>query len=439
MKRIALIILVALLGGISPSHGQFFKKLKKRAEEAAKETVFRKTEEKSAEETEKAMDSILNVPGKKKRKKKKGGNTNDDSEYEDYENEEEYYEEEGEGYATDERLEVYSKFDFVPGDKTLFFDDFSKEFVGDFPSKWNTNSGGELVKINEGKNKWLKLLPGFGSTYLPDLTDLPEEFTIEFDVLADGLDNKTSSQAFLRVSIGDNNSFEKDRNLGFVEYSFCQYGAQSLVVENSINGKRGLRNNIQADYRDLVYEQHHISIAVNKQRFRMWINETKYVDVPRLLPSGLAAKSVKFHLRGTDVNKENIYISNIKIAEGGQDLRRTLLAEGRISTNAILFESGSSNLQPQSMGVIRQIYQVLDQEGEMSLLIVGHTDSDGDDSQNMELSLDRAEAVKNALVSVYGISEDRLQTDGKGETSPIGDNNTSEGKAQNRRVDFIRI
>jgi outer membrane protein OmpA-like peptidoglycan-associated protein len=74
----------------------------------------------------------------------------------------------------------------------------------------------------------------------------------------------------------------------------------------------------------------------------------------------------------------------------------------------------------------------------MNLNIIGHTDSDGEDTANMELSRKRAEAVKTALINVYNIAADRLQTDGKGESEPVGDNGTPDGKAQNRRVEFIK-
>ena len=75
----------------------------------------------------------------------------------------------------------------------------------------------------------------------------------------------------------------------------------------------------------------------------------------------------------------------------------------------------------------------------MKLKIVGHTDSDGSEDANLKLSQQRADAVKKALSSVYGISEDRLVTEGKGETSPVSENTTSDGKAQNRRVEFVKM
>jgi OmpA-OmpF porin, OOP family len=71
--------------------------------------------------------------------------------------------------------------------------------------------------------------------------------------------------------------------------------------------------------------------------------------------------------------------------------------------------------------------------------IVGHTDSDGDDNSNLDLSKRRAASVKSSLASEFGIEEARMETDGKGETEPVSDNNTPQGKANNRRVEFIKI
>jgi outer membrane protein OmpA-like peptidoglycan-associated protein len=157
-----------------------------------------------------------------------------------------------------------------------------------------------------------------------------------------------------------------------------------------------------------------------------------------MIPEGKVITALKFHLNSFKDGKEELFITNLKVAEGGLDLRRKLISEGSVSTNGILFDSGSANIQPQSMGIIRQISQVLQQEANMNLLIEGHTDSDGNDETNMDLSKRRAEAVKNALVDVYNVSAGRLSTNGKGESEPVGDNGTPDGKAQNRRVVFIK-
>jgi len=437
MKKLIPLVIVIFMIGLAPAQAQFWKKLKKRAEQAAEETIHRKVEEKTAEETEKAMDSILDAPGKKMRKKRKKGkgNTSDEYEDEEYNEEESYEEDETFGEETnDGAIEVYSKFDFVPGDKILFFDDFANDYVGDFPSKWDTNGSGEIVTIGENSEKWLEMKPGYGIVYMPDVPALPEEYTIEFDLFAQGIDQQTSSTAVLKVGVSDDASF-KWGNFANVDIPFCQYAPVGFFVRNGGT----INNNIDGDIRDKVLGQLHISIAVNKQRFRLWVDENKYVDIPRMIPTGTAPTNIKFELRQFRDGEERLFIRHLKVAEGGQDLRGKLIAEGRVSTNAILFESGSATLQPQSMGVIRQISQVLQQESNMNLKIVGHTDSDGSEENNLALSQKRAEAVKNALVSVYGIDANRLRAEGKGETEPVADNSTTDGKAQNRRVEFIKI
>ncbi len=416
------------------AEGQILKKLKKRAEKAAEEAVIQKTEEKVYKETSKGMDSILNpktgkmepAPGPSKPSSKDSAKDKPD----------------GNTEAVDEAandLQVYKKFDYVPGDKPLFFDDYANDFIGDFPSKWNTNAWGELVTIGDSPQKWLELKSGFNIYYIPDVPKLPEEYTIEFDIAAVGLDRQTSSTSKLRVILSDDDQFKPGNNFVFAEIPFCQYAEIGITIENRINGKREIRSTVKADLRDEILDNPHISIAVNKLRYRLWVNEVKYIDVPRLVAGGGVLHTVKFLTNGFKDGKEQVFITNLKVAEGGVDLRRKLISEGKISTNAILFESGSANLKPQSMGVIRQISQVLLQENGMNLKIVGHTDADGSDENNQILSSKRAEAVKNVLVSVYNISGERLATEGKGESEPIGDNSTPEGKSKNRRVEFIKM
>ena len=75
---------------------------------------------------------------------------------------------------------------------------------------------------------------------------------------------------------------------------------------------------------------------------------------------------------------------------------------------------------------------------DMRITIVGHTDDDGSAEANLKLSKDRANAVREILVSQHGIAKSRIETDGKGEASPVASNDTQSGKSQNRRVEFIK-
>ena len=426
-------ILMALLFFAFPqANAQLLKKLGKTAEKAAERTVQRRVDRETTEKTDQALDSILepgsqggqNDPGINNDPTVSGGGNTDGNV----------------ASGGPKTIEVYSKFDFVPGDKQLFFDDFGNDFIGDFPAKWNTNGSGEVVTIGDSPEKWLKMLQGYGIQFIPDVPALPKDYTIEFDLFVLGIDTKTSSTAGLTVTLDSNSSFKSGTHYAWAFIPLGQYGAFNIRLRNYAPGVGSEINSaVKADIRQAVLNRPHISIAVNEQRFRLWVNEQKYVDIPRFIPASADLSTLKFNLHGLKDGKEDVFITNLKVAEGGVDLRRKLIAEGRISTNGILFDSGSANIQPQSMGIIRQISQVLMQERGMNLNIIGHTDADGDDSSNMDLSKRRAEAVMQALVNIYNIDAGRLQTDGKGETEPVGDNNSVEGKAQNRRVEFIKI
>lgn len=104
-------------------------------------------------------------------------------------------------------------------------------------------------------------------------------------------------------------------------------------------------------------------------------------------------------------------------------------------TEIVPFETNSARLLPEANAVLDDVVQVLKDAPEMRLRIEGHTDADGSEEFNLELSQQRAEAVKRYLVS-KGISASRLEALGLGETRPIDTNRTPAGRARNRRVEF---
>lgn len=437
MKTMKLSQKVFLVTGVlllcfTSSNAQFLKKLGKRAEKAAERAVERRVDKEATEKTDQALDSILE-PGSKK--PENPSTPKKDNPFADSPNNSSTENTDGKSIGP-KSLAVYSKFDFVPGDEQLFYDDFSNDFVGDFPVKWNTNAGGEVVMLGDESEKWFKLKSGYNIFFIPNVPKLPKEYTIEFDVIGIGIE-RTSSTSRLRVDLSDDDKFKEGANFVRAGIPFCQYTATGITIENRNDNEREIYSTVKADIRNKIIEGTHISIAVNEERFRLWVDETKYIDVPKAVPSNKLT-TLKFHANNFKDDSEQLFISNLKVAKGGVDLRRKLLSEGKISTNAILFNSGSNKLKPESMGVIRQIFQVLQQDTSIGLKIVGHTDADGDENSNLSLSKSRAEAVKNALIDVYGVDADRLSIDGKGESEPVADNSTSEGKSQNRRVEFIK-
>jgi len=173
----------ALLLGTS-SEAQFFKKLKKKAEKAAQQTVEDRVAEETSKKTDQALDSILEPGsgGKQAPDTQGNGNTTGTSS--------ESTTSTGSVATGPKTIQVYSKFDFVPGDKPLFYDDFNDEFMGDFPSKWNTNGSGEVVTVGSLPGKWYSVASR--SLTVPNLgTTLPEDFTMEFDLKVVNLSRNT--------------------------------------------------------------------------------------------------------------------------------------------------------------------------------------------------------------------------------------------------------
>ncbi len=108
-------------------------------------------------------------------------------------------------------------------------------------------------------------------------------------------------------------------------------------------------------------------------------------------------------------------------------------------TRGILFDVGSDQIKPESYGTIKEIANVLKENPDVKVQIIGHTDGDGDEAANLELSKKRAAAVKAFIEKEFGIEASRLTTDGKGESQPADSNASAVGKANNRRVEFIKI
>ena len=131
-------------------------------------------------------------------------------------------------------------------------------------------------------------------------------------------------------------------------------------------------------------------------------------------------------------------IRQIRVARGGVKLYDRLQTEGEIVTRGILFDSGKAIIRPESMGVINEIDRLMKDHPEIKFMIEGHTDSDGEADYNQDLSERRAGAVKTEFVNL-GVDPSRLQTKGWGETKSVDDNATPEGKANNRRVVFVKI
>jgi outer membrane protein OmpA-like peptidoglycan-associated protein len=120
------------------------------------------------------------------------------------------------------------------------------------------------------------------------------------------------------------------------------------------------------------------------------------------------------------------------------DLAEALKTKGSIAVHNILFDTGKATIKPESAGTLAVIAEALKGDPALKIEIQGHTDNVGAAAANLKLSQDRAAAVKAYLVQTGGIAAARVTTAGLGDTKPIGDNKTEEGRAQNRRVELVK-
>ena len=122
-----------------------------------------------------------------------------------------------------------------------------------------------------------------------------------------------------------------------------------------------------------------------------------------------------------------------------EDIEAGIVAEGRVAVRDILFEFDSAEIIDESADALATIADVLQQNAELDLLIVGHTDNVGDFEYNLNLSMQRAQAVASWLERQHDIDEQRLQPAGAGMMAPVASNRTEEGRSQNRRVELVEL
>jgi len=337
-------------------------------------------------------------------------------------------------------LQAYSKFDFIPGEKVVFYEDFSQDAIGDFPALWNTNGSAEVVTTNLFPGQWMKFACR-EAIWTDALLILPENYTIEYDVIPiSGPESKGAMAGWAmrlmqakNVKAWDSGSAPGQGGYWFevAYYGRPGYGTWLYGAECEQLKTGGFKEG--DEFKEKLNQKYHIAIWVQKTRVRLYQNEDKLFDSPKAFPAGCVKPD---RLRFED---GAAMISNIRIAIGAPDTRNKLMTEGKLVTYGIYFDVNKDVVKPESYGTLKDIATVLNEVPDVKVKIVGHTDSDGDDAKNMDLSKRRAASVKAELSKSFGVNGDRLETDGMGETQPVAKNDSPVNKALNRRVEFIKL
>jgi OOP family OmpA-OmpF porin len=296
----------------------------------------------------------------------------------------------------------WSKYDFIPG----------SEVIAEF-------DGHDVIYLMEASSTIVPYLKNAEQDYLP------EEFTIEFD----GWFEKGEYTSYY-IWYYD---MKKQDSRGMYGKHVRNY-ANGAMAESS----KGKYPGVDYEFNNEKSYWRHIAISFNRRALKVYLDDARVINIPNMEidPTGITLSIDGYGTAG--VKGFNRFVKNFRVAKGAVKLYDKLLSEGKIIANGIRFEVGKSVIRPESMGIINEVIEMMEDHPELSFSIEGHTDSDGDEDFNLKLSEERADAVKQAIVKA-GIESSRLETKGWGESDPVSDNDTPEGKANNRRVEFVKL
>lgn len=332
-------------------------------------------------------------------------------------------------------MQAYSKYDFIPGDKVIFFDDFSQDAVGDFPALWTTNAPGEINTLSIAPGNWFNLNSTDGNYFYLKSVNFPKNFIIEFDIIPKKTGGRIAAGLIL---YGETKYIEMDNS------PYPGNSGLFISIEkerwNTLGYKKGESSQITGSSTVNPVEPekvNHVIIWVQNRRLRIYHKTAKVLDMPTNIYDGTTFNRFCFRLsRGASSGS---YISNFRITDAAPDMRSKLITEGKLVSYGIYFDVNKDVVKPESYGTLKGIADVLNGNPDVRVKIVGYTDSDGADAANLDLSKRRGAAVKNELVKNFSIDAKRLESDGLGEAKPVAPNDTPANKAMNRRVEFLKL
>ena len=393
-KYILTAALLALICGSASAQG-ILGRLGERAKQAVENNLGNKVE--------KGVNDLLD--GKKKDKKDKKAN-------EDQESDEA-------GVAANETVdfaEIQAKSDFKRGANVFFEDNLNGERMGEFPSKWDLLEGSEVEVVNIKGAKAIRMEASRIQPLMEEKEYLPEEFTIEFDVLAQPAEEGSGWDGTLDL-IMDGADGKRVFDIRMSPEYHPYYGGEYSGIgwgwgaENPNGNKMEGEPGRQAINRYLKKnEWNHIAFSFNKRAFKMYLNYQRIVNIPNMI------QPRSWWMDGSSDSDKGIF---------------------KFVTNNILFETGKATLKPESMEEIEKVADYMKKNPNARFEVQGHTDNQGSDKVNDPLSQQRAEAVVKALEE-KGVDPFNLRAVGKGAHEPVADNKTDEGRAKNRRVEFIK-
>ncbi len=309
---------------------------------------------------------------------------------------------------------VSTKFDYVPGDKVLFMDDFTQDELGEFPVRWTLVQGTFEVAEMNGE-RWMRCTSSDSHIRpkLPAMAELPEYWTLEFDFYSEEYGG-----SFLTVSALNGKESQVWRAV-FPQGTGLFFETGGVHSATPLEGSDGTG-------------RHHMMLMAKGKALKVYIDRQRVASIPEISAEPGSPTQIGFRLAAATPTM----ITNVRFAEFSKP-KPDLLATPFI-THGIIFDSGSDRLKPESAPVMRQITAYMKEHPDVSIVITGHTDNVGADAANLSLSEKRAAAVAASLAADFGVDATRMITAGKGESAAMATNDSPEGRAMNRRVEFAK-
>ncbi len=316
---------------------------------------------------------------------------------------------------------AWANYDFVPGDEVLVSEDYAGDNVGDFPRRFHLVAGNWEVVEWEG-SLYLRATAN-GTIGIPLPRTLPERFTVEFPA------SIQHGNAYVRLSTAPAYHGRRGYAGSMPSLEYTQAGLRAERGQGPVT----MAKRAAGAARETMVT---VRVMADGDHLKMYVDGQRVANAPNAV---FPRSDTLFLAVGSAADAHPILIGPVRIAGGGRDLYDRLARDGRVATQGILFATGSDRIRPESTPTLEEIAAMLTAHPDLRLAIEGHTDSDGEDAFNQDLSERRAAAVKAWLVAERGVAADRLDTAGFGESKPAAPNDTAEGKQQNRRVELVRL
>lgn len=311
------------------------------------------------------------------------------------------------------------KANFIPGERTIFYDDFTDMAGDEPPPHWKVRGGSVTLMAAAGIRQ---LTTDSNLELTPNFKDFPKNFTLESVVM---FQNPTDFRNLWQFRTKDG----QDSLLIFVQ-TFT--GGLHVKVDDANEAIADTQTPV--DFSQPVSE----NVWIQNGRLQVYINENRVVDANQIDLPELGSVTLQTQAGVGRGESGTFGIRLLRFAESTPDFSQVISSSGRYVTHGILFDTDSDRLKSESAAVIKSIAHGLETNPNLKLQIEGHTDSTGAADHNLDLSKRRAEAVKAVLVSQFKVDAARLTTAGLGATKPIDSNDTPQGRAQNRRVELVR-